>query len=100
MEDNLEAVRIKKIGVISLANICALIMAAFGFVIGLGFTTVSFMFDSAAIFGTDILSGWLAYSSFLILTIVYGLMGFIFGAFGALLYNVFAKITNGIKLYA
>lgn len=96
----LEAVRIKKVGVLSAANMSALIMAAYGFIMGIALSVLTVFYDPSILFGFGVLTNWIGYSSFLILPILYWIFGFILGAIVALLYNLFAKITNGVELYA
>ena len=90
----MEEVRIRKVGVLSVANISGVIYAIIGFLMGL----------VVVILGSDILVplglGTLSYLSIIILPIIYGIIGFVGGAIIALLYNLAAKITKGIKLYS
>lgn len=87
---------IKSVGVLSIAKICGLIYACFGLIF-LPFFLLMISLqafvpkDQAAFFG--------AFGIILAIAapILYGIMGFVMGAIGALLYNLFAKLIGGFE---
>ena len=89
----MEEARIRKIGVLSLANLMGIINFFLGLIIGIIFTLTSFLFSSSIL-------GISTSLSIIILPIGYGIVGFITGAIAGFLYNIAAKITKGIKLYS
>ena len=105
MKGGMEEARIRKVGVLSVANISGVINAIIGLLFGLLFilfsSLVSSVFPSGQQGTFSILSfGNFGYLSIIIFPIIYGILGFIAGAIGAFLYNIAAKITKGIKLYS
>lgn len=88
---------IKSVGVLSVAKIMGLIQACFGLafapfflLIGLlGSLTGQEKSPFAGVFGV-----FLA----LFMPVLYGALGFVMGAIGALLYNLFAKLVGGLEL--
>jgi hypothetical protein len=90
---------VKRVGVLSLAKIQAVIMAVFGLIIGLFYGlllgAMSAMMpsgrDGAAMGGIGILSVF-------IFPIIYAVLGFIAGAIGALIYNFAAGFIGGIEM--
>ena len=87
---------LKKFDIMSMAKINALIMAVFGFFIGLVYGIIV-MVIMAASQGPAISVG-VGVLMIVGMPILYGLMGFVFGAIGAALYNVIAAKIGGIKL--
>jgi hypothetical protein len=90
--DELEAVRIRKIGVLSVANLLGIINFFMGFLIGLIIVIFSYFLTIPMLN--------LGYYLIIIVPVINGILGFIIGAIGALLYNLVAKITKGIILYS
>jgi hypothetical protein len=88
---------IKKIGVGSAARIYGLTLAGFGAIISipyaLFFGAAIGLSDSGLPFGS-------AFPIFMIIgfPVIYGLLGFIFGALFAWVYNIVAKKTGGIEI--
>lgn len=95
-EVSLEKVKIKKIGVLSLANLLAVGYVFLGFLMGLLFTLLSFL----GVGGSGVTG--LLFGSFavIIFPIVYGILGWVSGVITAVLYNITAKITGGLELHA
>jgi len=92
---------IRKIGILSLAKIFGLIMAVIGLVLGIfvGFA----MFFIASFLGTEnnfspYFGTSLGISGFLIMPLVFGLLGFLFGTLTAFIYNVLASWIGGVKI--
>ncbi len=95
---------IKRFGVFSAAKIYGTVMAALGLVIGIplglimmvvGAAVMSMGRDGAAGGGVGIGMGLFYMIG---LPIFYGVIGFIFGAIGALVYNVAAGFLGGLEL--
>ncbi|MBA2494663.1 MAG: hypothetical protein H0V31_08210 [Acidobacteria bacterium] len=97
--------KIKKLGVLSVAKIYAVIMLVMSLIIsipyGLFIVGISLMGASAggssglAIGGGGAIVGILMMFG---IPILYGAIGFVAGAIGALLYNLFAGIVGGIEI--
>ena len=96
----MDSIRIKKIGVVSLANVYAMVNVIIGLLIGLIFTILSFVGTSVEGTETGTLAIVFGMFAILIFPIALGIMGWISGALTAILYNLGSKITNGIKLYS
>lgn len=89
---------IKSVGVLSVAKINGLIGVVFGLIIGIFYAGLgSLMMAFAPAAGTGMLMS-LGFAAIIIAPIVYGLFGFISGAVGAWLYNLFAAWVGGIEL--
>lgn len=92
---------LKKIGVMSVAKILGVMYATMGLLFGLLFAAV-FSFLPFANASNEIPS-WLGpmfgMGSIVALPIFYGVLGFIFGAIGAVVYNLFAGLVGGIVLH-
>lgn len=93
---------LKRIGVMSLAKFQAVIMAIFGFIVGLFMALLFAVLGSitrpyGAYSASDPFSG-LGFAVIIVFPIMYGIIGFIFGAITAFLYNVIAGIIGGIEL--
>ena len=87
---------IKKIGVLSLAKFEAILMAVMGLIEGLIFAFLG-MFLGALTSSMGAAAG-LGFFGIIVLPIVFGIMGFVFGAIGALLYNLIARLIGGIEI--
>ena len=96
---------IKRFGVLSAAKLYAVVMAAIGLIIGIplglimmvvGAAMMSMGRDGGAAPGGVGIGMGLFYM--IGLPIMYGLMGFIFGALGALVYNMAAGFLGGLEL--
>ena len=89
--------KLKKLGALSLGLIAALINLVMGLLLGiiqliaLNNPTIAGMFLDPSVY---ILGYWII----LIYPLVYGIVGFISGLVLAWLYNLFAKLTGGIKI--
>ena len=88
-------VELKKIGVLSLGKIQAIVMAIMGLIMGIMYAIGGVALSSVfpAIGGAG-----LAIASIIILPIVYGIFGFIGGVIGALVFNGAVKIIGGLEL--
>ncbi len=99
----LEEARIKKIDILSFGTTLAVINAIFGFIFGLFFTLFSL-----SGFGTESLQQiipetfkWIiGIGAVIFFPILFGILGFFQGVIVAMLYNLAARISKGIKLYS
>lgn len=89
---------VRSVGVLSFAKIFGLIHACFGLV----FAPLFLLAGIAASIGNDksaaILGGTFGIVMALLMPVLYGAMGFIMGAVGALVYNLIAGWIGGIEL--
>jgi len=98
--------RINKMGVLSVAKIQGLIGLIIGLLIGLiyGFFIIVYSLFGAGMVGGDAavaIGGGgvvLGIVAIIFFPIFYGVLGFIGGAIGAALYNVFARVVGGIEM--
>lgn len=104
----MKTVKIKRIGVLSLAKLYAVVMALFGLVVGVIYGGVVILVGIVAsasqqqgqgapawIGGAGVLFGLLM---IVFMPAVYGLMGFIGGALAAWFYNLAAGVVGGLEL--
>lgn len=92
---------IKRVGILSVAKIQAAIMAVFGLIIGVIYGLFFMMFGAIMMSqsGGSGMGGVLAGLLLMVgIPIMYGLIGFVAGAIGALIYNVAAGFAGGIEL--
>ena len=95
VQSSVEEARIKKIGVLSLANTLGIINAFFGLIFGLVLTIIDLI---SPLQFMDL--GFPVYTSIILLPIGLGIIGFLCGLIVALFYNLSAKMIKGIKLYS
>jgi len=96
---------IKRFGVISVAKMYGLLMFIFGLVFGVIYGLILIVFGAAISAlgpGSDATAGGVStvvmgIAMMIGLPLVYGVMGFVMGAIGALIYNGVAGIIGGIK---
>jgi hypothetical protein len=91
-------VELKRIGVMSVAKLQAVIMAVAGLLMGLG--VAFFGMIGAMIPGADVgmMGMSLGLVSIIAVPVGYAIIGFVSGAIGAVLYNLFAGLVGGITL--
>ena len=90
---------VKRLGVASVARIYGAITAAFGLLAGLIFAMASVL--GAGFSETSegaMFAPILGIGAIVVLPIIYGVMGLVGGAIGALLYNAFAGMVGGVEL--
>ncbi|CAN5281843.1 hypothetical protein BH20ACI2_BH20ACI2_23710 [soil metagenome] len=98
--------RIKKLGVLSVAKMYAAIMLVISLLISIPYGLIIIVYT---LFGASVAGGETALAIggggvvlgivvMIGLPIMYSLMGFIGGAIGALLYNVFSNFVGGIEI--
>lgn len=98
--------RIKKLGILSVAKIYAAIMFVISLLISIpyGLFIIIFSLSGAGSVGGQgglALGGGgiiLGLGLMIGMPIMYGAMGFVFGALGALLYNLFAGFVGGVEI--
>ena len=92
---------LKSVGVLSAAKIVGLMYAILGLFTGLIFAAV-FSFLPAGLDTPNDIPHWIApmfgLGSLVVMPIMYGVMGFIGGAIGAVIYNVLAGMMGGLVL--
>lgn len=98
MGEQLESVKVSRIGVFSVAVVMAIINAVAGII----FAVVSLLISS--VLGTSLLpEGFdfiVGFGALIIYPAALALAGFIGGVFFSLFYNLAAKINGGIELYS
>lgn len=86
---------VSRVGVVSVANIYALLSVIIGLIIGLFSAIVSCGIGAVA----GMPGGFgLGFIGIIVLPILYGIMGWVSGAIGAALYNFVAGRVGGIKI--
>lgn len=80
----------------SAGKILGVLYAIFGLVFGLFFTLISIFTSSAS--GNSAEGIIFGFGSVIVLPILYGVMGFLAGVLGAIIYNFIAKKVGGLKL--
>ncbi len=91
-----KVVEIKKVGVLSVAKICAFLYLIPGVIIGIYIGTEYGRY-SPMLSGT-ILSWIYRRVSFILFPIMYGTGGFLFGLLGGLFYNFLSRKIGGIEI--
>ena len=93
-------VKLKRVGVFSVAKLQAIIMSFVGLIAGIFIAIIDMMLKSLATSaGIDKLPGAeLGFSAIIILPIAYAIFGFIGGAIGAIVYNLSAKLVGGLEM--
>jgi hypothetical protein len=87
---------LRRIGPLSAAKISGVMNIVFGLIVGFFFTVASVLMSSSPdappagmLFGVG---------AVVVLPVLYGVLGFVSGLVGALLYNVFAGVVGGLEL--
>jgi hypothetical protein len=96
---------IRRFGVISVAKMYGLLMFIFGLVFGVIYGLILIVFGAAISAlgpGRDATAGGVStvvmgIAMMIGLPLIYGVMGFVMGAIGALIYNAVAGIVGGVK---
>lgn len=90
---------VKRIGVLSLAKIEAVVLAVFGFIIGLFYALFFGAMGAMMPAGRGgAAMGGIGLLAIIIIPVLYGVFGFIAGAIGAVIYNFAAGFMGGIEL--
>src|ERR1700733_780025 len=88
---------VKSVGVLSIAKIMGLIQACLGLIFAPFFLLVGVL-GSLAGQQKSPFAGMFGVLLALFMPILYGVIGFLTGAIGGLLYNLFAKLVGGFEL--
>ena len=88
---------VKSVGVLSFAKIMGLIYSCLGLIFVPFFLLIGLVGSMAGPKET-VFAGAVGVVMAIFMPVIYGVMGFIFGALGALLYNLFAKWIGGLEL--
>src|ERR1043166_6424212 len=91
---------IRRFGVFSAAKIYAVVMAGMDLIIGVPLGIIMMIFGAAMMAGGGNSAAGVGIGIFYMigLPIMYGVLGFIFGAIGALIYNIAAGIIGGLEI--
>lgn len=90
---------IKKIDVLSVGKLSGFIYAVVGLLSGLLISLFSFSFGTMlSQSGSNNFLSSFGIASIVVFPILYGLMGFVCGIIGAVIYNLAAKFVGGIKI--
>ena len=94
---------LKSIGVLSAAKIVGVMYAVMGLIMGLFFAALLSYIPAMVPPSESQIPGWIApmfgVGSIVIMPIMYGIMGFVGGAIGAVIYNVLAGSIGGLELH-
>jgi|HubBroStandDraft_2_1064218.scaffolds.fasta_scaffold666888_1 hypothetical protein len=88
---------VKSVGVLSVAKIMGLIEACLGLIFAPFFLLIGLVGSIAGQQKTPF-AGMFGVVFALFMPVLYGILGFLGGAIGALLYNLFAKLVGGFEL--
>ena len=88
--------KLKRIGVLSFAVFRAIYSAIIGMIIGILYSITGIGGTLAMLFGIG--RGLGGVMVIVVMTILFAIIGFIFGAIAALFYNITAKLTGGIEI--
>jgi hypothetical protein len=88
---------VKSVGVLSVAKILGLMYACLGLIFAPMFLLIGVLASAAGQHNNPV-AGIFSIGFAVLFPVVYGLIGFIAGAIGALLYNLFARWAGGFEL--
>ena len=91
-------IKIKKIGVLSLGKISAVLYAIIGLIFGVFMAFVSLAGAAFSQSTTGMFGMVFGVGAIVLLPIFYGVMGFVVGLLTALLYNLIANWIGGLEL--
>jgi hypothetical protein len=95
--------RVNRVGVLSAGKLSGLLSALMGLIFGAIFALISMVggvgaaADSDATGAAGLLFGF-GVAAIIVLPILYGLFGFLYGMLGGLLYNLVAGIAGGLEV--
>ena len=92
---------LKRIGVLSAAKIVGTVYAVFGVLSGLVFMAITALGGAIAAAGDEpsgLFGMIFGVGAIIVFPILYGCMGFVFGALSAALYNLFSGMVGGIEV--
>jgi len=90
---------VKSVGVMSVAKIMGLVHACLGLMLAPLFLLWSLFPAATNQQQNPALAGFFGVGMAIVAPIFYGVIGFVFGAIGALLYNLFARLIGGFELH-
>jgi hypothetical protein len=88
---------IKSVGVLSVAKIMGLIYGCLGLIFAPLFLLIGLLGSAVGQHNSPI-AGIFGIGLAILMPVIYGTMGFVLGAIGALLYNLFARWVGGFEL--
>jgi hypothetical protein len=88
---------VKSVGVLSVAKIMGLVQACIGLIFAPFFLLIGLLGSMAGQHSTPF-AGMFGVFFALFMPVIYGVMGFVTGAIGGLLYNLFARLVGGFEL--
>lgn len=91
-------IKIKKIGILSLAKISALLYAIMGLIVGVFMALISLIGAAFSQSTTGMFGMLFGVGAIILLPIFYGAMGFVMGVVTAWLYNIIANWIGGLEL--
>lgn len=94
---------IRKIGVLSLAKIVGAIYCAMGLILGLLFSIATLFGGVASELARETaipksIAMIFGFGAIIAMPILYGILGFLMGAFAAFVYNIVAGVAGGLEL--
>lgn len=89
---------VKSVGVLSVAKVMGLIHACLGLLLAPFFLLMGLIPAATNPQQNNPLAGFFGVGIAVVAPFFYGVMGFIFGAIGSLLYNLFARLVGGFEL--
>lgn len=91
-------IKIKKIGVLSLGKISALLYAIMGLIVGVFMALISLIGATFSQSTTGMFGMLFGVGAIILLPIFYGAMGFVTGVITAWLYNIIANWIGGLEV--
>lgn len=88
--------KLRRIGVLFLAKLQAVIMAAAGLLAGIIYSFGGFIYELST--GSLNWGTALAFGALIGMPLLFALFGFVAGAIGAVIYNLIAKWINGVEV--
>ena len=88
--------KIRRLGVVSMSKIFAVIYGGFGVLVGLGIGGAIAIRQPAGLEGVHVAIA--AVSAIIIVPFAYAVLGFVAGAIAAVLFNLTANITGGLEM--
>ena len=86
---------LRRLGILSLAKVTAIIMAVIGLIVGVFFALFA---GVGALSGMPMWFGGLGIAALILFPLLYAIIGFIYGAIVAAVYNVAASLVGGVEL--
>lgn len=91
--------RVKSIGILSLAKVLGVMYAVMGLVFGIMFAVASSFLSAVAPDSAGPQLGFMfGTGAVVFLPVIYGVMGFVFGALAGWIYNITAGLIGGLEI--